>query len=319
MSIQDPDNPAVPAVAPTMIVPPRLRSGDTVAVAAPSGLFDPQALHAGVRLLESVGLQVVIPEEVYKVDGRFAGSDRQRADLLMRLATDARVKAVCCIRGGYGAMRVLAYLDYEALRRHPKIIVGFSDITALLTTIDRNCGLVTYHGPLVTTLAESDSQTRKAFFQALFQPEPLPLLARAGGEIKAGRATAAVLGGNLTTINHLLGTPYQPRFDGRILLLEDRAEAPYRLDRMLTQMKLAGCLDNLAGLGLGSFESCGDEQRLFEIVERLLGDMGFPILARLPFGHGKCNLTVPIGQMATIDTDRRALSFITAAAGTSRP
>ena len=118
-----------------------------------------------------------------------------------------------------------------------------------------------------------------------------------------------MLAGNLTTLNHLLATPYRPRFSGRILLLEDRAEAPYRIDRMLTQMKQAGCLNDLAGLGLGSFESCGDEQRLFEIVAEIFDGNPIPILARLPFGHQKCNMTLPIGQVATIDTDRRTLSY----------
>ena len=319
MSIQDPDSQSSRTAGREGIVPPRLKSGDTVAVAAPSGLFEREALQAGAGLLESAGLKVIIPDEVFAVKGRFAGDDRQRADLLMRLAVDAQVKAVFCIRGGYGAMRILPLLDYEALGRHPKIIVGFSDVTALLAAIERNCGIVTYHGPLVTTLADSDAETQTAFFQALFQPDPLPLQARAGGEIKAGRATAAVLAGNLTTLNHLLGTPYQPRFEGRILLLEDRAEAPYRLDRMLIQMKLVGCLNGLAGLGLGSFVSCGDEQRLFEIVDDLFGGQNIPILARLPFGHGMPNMMVPIGQTATIDTGRRMLSFDNSATGTSSP
>ncbi len=313
MSIQDPGNSGDRTGSLELIVPPRLQGGDTVAVAAPSGFFDRKALQVGVDLLQSAGLKVTVPEEVFITSGRFAGDDRQRAELLMRLLTDGQVKAVFCIRGGYGAMRTLPLLDYQALRRHPKIIVGFSDITALLTTVHRNCGLETYHGPLVTTLAESDAPSREAFFQALFHPDPAPLQARAGGEIKAGRATAPVLAGNLTTLNHLLGTPYQLRFEGRILLLEDRAEAPYRIDRMLTQMKLAGCLAGLAGLGLGSFESCGDEQQLLEIVNDLFGGEDFPILARLPFGHGRRNLTVPVGRTATIDTGRRTLTFEAAA------
>ena len=316
MSIQDPDNRGCRADPLQTIVPPRLQRGDTVAVAAPAGRFDHEALDVGRTLLESAGLKVTVPDDVFFTNGRFAGDDRQRSDLLMRLVSDARVKAVLCIRGGYGAMRILSLLDYDAFRRQPKIIIGYSDITALLTTVHLNCGLVTYHGPLVTTLAESDSETRDAFFQALFEPAAMPLQARTGGEIKSGRATGSVLAGNLTTLNHLVGTPYQPRFAGRILLLEDRGEAPYRLDRMLTQMKLAGCLDGIAGLGLGNFESCGDEQRLFAIVDDLFRDQDLPILARLPFGHGKRNLTIPIGLTATMDTGRRTLAF-EAAAGTS--
>jgi muramoyltetrapeptide carboxypeptidase len=309
MSTQDPDKADSRSASPEAVVPPRLQSGDTVAVAAPSGLFDRDALQSGLRLLESAGLKVIVPEEVFIASGRFAGDDHQRADLVMRLAADAQVKAICCIRGGYGAMRILPLLDYEALRRRPIILIGFSDITALLLAVHRTCGLVTYHGPLVTSLAQSDTETKDAFFQALFQASPSPLKARQGGTIKTGRATAPVLAGNLTTLNHLLGTAYQPRFEGRILLLEDRAEAPYRIDRMLTQMKLAGCLDGIVGLGLGSFESCGAEQRLFEIVKDLFREKDLPILARLPFGHGSRNMTLPIGQTATIDTDRRTVSF----------
>lgn len=309
MSTQDPDSRGRRSRPSAAVVPPRLQSGDTVAVAAPAGRFDRRALRAGLRLLQSAGLQVKVPEAVFSARGRFAGSDRQRADLLMRLAADSQVKAIFCIRGGYGAMRILPLLDFEAFRRHPKIIIGFSDISALLAAVHRRCALVTYHGPLVTSLAGSSADSIKAFFQALFTSEPLPLRARAGGEIKSGRATGPVLAANLTTLNHLLGTPYEPRLEGRILLLEDRAEAPYRIDRMLTQMKLAGCLEKIAGLGLGSFTSCGRERQLFDIVGELLAGSRFPILARLPFGHGKRNLTIPIGQAATLDTERRTLSF----------
>ena len=270
-----------------------------------------------MALLETAGLKVVVPDAVFAASGRFAGEDRQRADLLMRLVGDRQVKAIFCIRGGYGAMRILPLLDFTTFQRYPKIIVGYSDITALLAAVCRCAGLVTYHGPLVTTLAESDTETRDAFFQALFTDKPKQLRAQAGGTINSGRATATVLAGNLTTLNHLVGTAYQPDFKGRILLIEDRGEAPYRIDRMLVQMKLAGCLDELAGIGLGSFESCGDEQQIFTIVSELFASDNIPILARLPFGHGSSNLTIPIGQMATIDADLGTLAFEADETGTA--
>jgi muramoyltetrapeptide carboxypeptidase len=200
-------------------------------------------------------------------------------------------------------------VDFEVIRKNPKVFIGFSDITALLTAITTRSGLVSFHGPVVTTLAKAPEATRNTLLGAISSDMPLEVQPANGVVIQAGRARGALIGGNLTTLCHLLGTPFEPRFKRRILLLEDRGEALYRIDRMLVQMKLAGCFDEIAGLILGSFEGCGSLDGVFEVFQDHFKDISAPILAGFDVGHGAQNLTMPLGIDATLDTDRQILSF----------
>lgn len=294
-------------------VPPSLRLGDKIGIAAPAGPFDHDKFKRGIASLEKMGFAVFAPENLFRKNGYLAGSDDLRAEVLNDLFRDPSIKAIICARGGFGSIRILEQLDLEAVRQQPKVFVGFSDVTVLLSFFFAHCGLVTLHGPMVTTLAEADEEAETALFHALTSGKKLKIKPKSGLTIKQGVAEGPVLGGNLTTLCHLVGTPFQPDLRGCILLIEDVGEAPYRIDRMLIQMKLAGCLDGIAGLMLGSFQKCGRIESIYKIVERIFRDSEIPILAGFEIGHGKRNITIPIGLPATLDAGNHFLLFQEAA------
>jgi len=291
------------------IRPPRLRPGDTIGVVAPAGPFERKLFSQGLSTLEAMGFQICVPKEIFEKTGYLAGDDAHRAQLVNRLFKDPAIHAIVCARGGFGSLRILPRLDFDAIRENPKIFMGFSDITALLTAITTLGGLVSFHGPVVTTLANALKNTRDALSAAILSDAPLEVKSANGVVIRAGRAQGPVIGGNLTTLCHLLKTPFEARFKNHILLLEDRGEALYRIDRMLFQMKLAGCFEGIAGLVLGSFEGCGSLEDVFQVFEEHFKDIPVPILAGFDVGHGEQNLTIPIGLDATLDADRHMLSF----------
>ena len=291
------------------IKPRCLMPGDTVGIAAPAGPFDPTKFMKGKAVLESMGFRTFFDEGIFQKHGFFAGTDVQRADQVNRLFADPAVQAVICARGGYGSMRILRFLDFKIIQNNPKIFVGFSDISVLLFILHARCSLVTFHGPVVTTLANTDKQTIAAMLKVMTADKIFDLKPEKGIALKPGVCSGVVVGGNLTTLCHLAGTPYTPNFNGKILFLEDRGEAPYRIDRMLTQMKLAGCFEGLKGLVLGSFEECGQLDEIFRIVQEMFKDVNIPILSGFEIGHSKINITIPIGLEATLDTDRQILIF----------
>jgi muramoyltetrapeptide carboxypeptidase len=289
--------------------PRGLKAGGTIGVAAPASPFDPGELQQGVVLVERRGFKVALADAVFSRNGYLAGSDRQRAALLTDLFTDPAIDAVFCARGGFGSIRVLPLLDYSRIGRHPKILVGYSDVTALLVALHCRCRFVTFHGPMLSTLPSADDESVEALFEVLAGYHPVDYRFAKPVNLMPGKASGPVLAGNLTTLCHLTGTPFQPVYDGCILVIEDRGEAPYRLDRMLNHLKLAGCLDRIAGLVIGSFEDCGSASALFDIVLSLFAESPIPIAAGLAFGHGRSNLTLPIGLAATLDADRGRLTY----------
>jgi len=291
------------------VKPPRLMQGDTVGIVAPAGPFDPKKFMKGKAVLESMGFRTFFDEGIFQKHGFFAGTDVQRGDQVNRLFADPAIRAVVCARGGYGSMRILPFLDFETIQKNPKIFVGFSDISVPLSVLNDRCGLVTFHGPVVTTLANAIEETIAAMFTVLTSNTILELKPEKGIVIKPGVSSGIMAGGNLTTLCHLVGTPYAPRFNGKILFIEDVGEVPYRIDRMLVQMKLAGCFEGLKGLVLGSFEECGQLDEIFRIVQEMFKDVNIPILAGFEIGHSKINITIPIGLEATLDTDRQILTF----------
>ena len=289
--------------------PSRLKPGDTIGIVAPAGPFDSEKFMKGKTVLESMGFQTIFDEGIFQKHGFLAGTDIQRTDQVNRLFADPTVQAIACARGGYGSIRILSFLDFETIQKHPKIFLGFSDISALLSVLYDQCGLVTFHGPVVTTLAKATEKTIMAMKTALTSDAPLELTPEDGKVIKPGVCSGLVAGGNLTTLCHLVGTPYAPNFKGKILLLEDVGEMPYRIDRMLTQMKLAGCFNSIAGLILGVFEECGHLNEIVEIFNNIFENANIPILAGFGMGHGEHNLTIPMGLGATLDTDKNRLLF----------
>ena len=291
------------------IRPPRLKPGDTIGIAAPAGPFDRESFSQGLSVVESLGFRTRVCDEIFEKTGYLAGPDAMRAQLLNQLFEDPEIQGIICARGGFGSLRILPLVDFDAIRKNPKVFMGFSDITALLTSITTRSGLVSFHGPVVTSLAGASDMTSNTLFSAISSDRPLEVQPAHGAVIQAGRAQGAVTGGNLATLCHLLGTPFQAGFKDRILLIEDRGEAPYRIDRMVSQMKLAGCFKGIVGLVLGSFEKCGDPDGIYHIFEEHFRDVHIPILAGFDIGHGKQNTTIPFGIEAILDTDRQVLSF----------
>ena len=296
-----------------LVIPPRLKSGDTLGIVAPAGPFDDEKFSRGTQALKDMGFNVFIPEDLFEVNGYLAGTDRHRAKLVNQLFADRAIDAIICARGGYGSIRILPLLDYETIMSNPKIFIGFSDISALLAVLSARCGLVTFHGPVVTTLADATEETRHSLFNAIACNGRPEIKLAAGITIYPGSVSGAVCGGNLTTLCHLVGTPFAPSFKNHILFLEDLGEAPYRIDRMLVQMKLAGCFEGLVGLILGTFEECGSIDEICNIVADVFDDFNVPVLAGLDAGHCKRNVTIPFGIEATLDADRHLLSYHRAA------
>ncbi|MCU0561792.1 MAG: LD-carboxypeptidase [Desulfobacterales bacterium] len=299
------------------IKPPRLGPGSVIGIAAPAGPFDPQRLQQGVAVLNALGFEVVVPEGLSAAQGFLAGADAHRAHILNRLFADPGIDAVMCARGGYGSLRILPLLRYALLAAAPKVVIGFSDITALLAAVSRRSRLVVFHGPVVTTLADASQKTVAGMLAAIASDRPLAVRSESAVPLRAGRAAAPVCGGNLTTLCHLVGTPFAPRFRNRIVFLEDCGEAPYRIDRMLVHLRAAGCFEGVKGLVLGSFEACGERAEIQALVADVFKDAPFPILAGVDAGHAEPNLTLPLGVRAVLDAGACRLTFECATSGSN--
>jgi muramoyltetrapeptide carboxypeptidase len=241
--------------------------------------------------------------------GYLAGDDARRAEEWREAVQDPEARAIFCARGGFGAMRILPAVDPAPLLARPKVVVGFSDVTALHAALNR-AGLATVHGPVVTQLGRVPDDALRHLEALLVEDPPRPgawgvpapgagLVAAA--TVRPGRASGALLGGTLAILAHLAGTPWAPRLDGAILLLEDVGEKPYRIDRYLTQLRLAGVLDGVAGLALGRFTACDDGGILAaDVLHELAAALGVPAVEGLPVGHEDANFAVPLGARATL-------------------
>ena len=287
--------------------PQYLVKGDCIGIAAPASPFEKEPFVKGLEVLKKMGLKIYLPDDLFVQDGYLAGSDYHRARSLHRLFADPKINAIICARGGFGTLRILPLLDFALIRKNPKILVGFSDITALLEALGTHCNLVTLHGPTVTSLAQTDSATINTLHQALFSNGPHYLPAQT--VIKPGACTGMLAGGNLTTLCHLVGTPFEADFFGKILFLEERGEKTYRIDRMLIQMQMAGAFRGLRGIILGDFQDCGSLNNINNIMKNMFKTSNIPIMAGLDAGHGTTNLTIPLGTTATLDTGQGGLSF----------
>ena len=291
-------------------LPPRLYPGDRIGIAAPASPFESETFHSGVETLKQLGFEPVIPEGVFEKNDYLAGSDRHRAEQMSALFSDQTIRAIMCARGGYGTLRILSGLDFELIRANPKILIGFSDISTLLSAVFQQCGLVTFHGPMVTTLAGAGRTTQDELLLAVSGNTPVTISTKAPVVLQPGRGIGPVAGGNLTTLCHLLGTPFQPVWKGHILFLEDINEALYRIDRMLNQLKLAGCLEGITGVMLGCFKDCGDQDAIYRLVMDLFDSDGLPIVGGFDIGHGLANTpTLPVGLIATLDSERGSLEY----------
>jgi muramoyltetrapeptide carboxypeptidase len=290
--------------------PPALRPGDRVALLSPSGPAVLARVEAAVAVLESWGLSVSRGAHALGRSGFFAGSDADRVADLCSAVLDPSVRAVMCTRGGYGAQRIVDAVPWESLRSSPKLVVGFSDITALHLAVWRRSGLASCLGPcLAWDPARIGADASDALRSALTDPSSPVVVERDPGEPTSvvsvpGVASGTVLGGNLSMLAATLGTPDFPDLSGAVLVLEDVGEAPYKVDRMLTQLRRARVLSEVAGVAVGQFTDCGSPDSALSVVEVLvdrLGDLGVPVLGGLPIGHGPGQRAVPLGVGGVLD------------------
>ncbi|MBO0869061.1 MAG: LD-carboxypeptidase [Micromonosporaceae bacterium] len=289
--------------------PPALRPGDSVMLVSPAGPADPAPVARGTQLLESWGLRVVPAPHVYSRHGYLAGTDEVRLADLDAALRDPGIRGVICTRGGYGAQRIVDGLATEGLLADPKLVVGFSDITALHLALWRRARLATVHGPGASWReTRTPAASARSLRDALMSSRPVVVAADPADPTHAvrvpGRATGPLLGGNLSLLVASVGTPDFPDLAGAILLIEDVGEAPYRVDRMLVQLRRAGALRSLAGVAVGQFTDCTDDHQvsIVEVLAEQLGGLGIPVLGGLPVGHGYGQLAVPLGVPATLDT-----------------
>lgn len=297
-----------------MRLPSPLSKGARVALVAPAGpLRGEQELHAAIEHATSLGWEPVVAPHALARDGYLAGSDEQRAHDLNTALRDDDVDGIWCLRGGYGAMRILPALDYDAMRRNPRPLLGYSDITALHCAVNARSGVVSYHGP--TARGALTEFSRDSLLRAVMEQVDPCGHAPLAHTLRGGRAAGRLVGGNLALLAALAGTPYAPDYDGAILVLEDVGEATYRIDRMLQQLRLSGALDRLAGIAFGQFTESTDaldaDLRPLDDVLREAADVaGVPALAGIPLGHVGDQWTVPLGARAELDADAHTLHVV---------
>lgn len=296
-----------------LLRPRRLRRGDTVAVPAPAGVVPAERLAAGVRRLESWGLRVRLGEHVH---GRhphlpyLAAPDEQRAADFSSAWLDPDVAAVWVARGGYGSQRVVDLVDWGSLARaEPKILVGFSDVTALHAAVAARLGLVSLHGHVVTSLGNAAEASAERIRRMLFEPDSVDdLLDGHDAEpVQGGVAEGPLTGGNLALLTADLATPYARPAAGAIAVLEDIEEPPYRLDRLLTQLVRAGWFDEVAGVVLGAFTDCGDPSVVDAVFAARLAPLGAPVVKGFDVGHSSTSACVPLGVHAVLDAEAGTL------------
>lgn len=296
--------------------PARLRPGSTVALVAPSGPVNEAMLRRGVAILESWGLSVRVGEHVldrHPTLPYLAGLDVHRAADLQRAWCDPTVDAVLCARGGYGTMRMIDLLDWQAMAEAgPKLFTGASDITALHEAIGSQLNLVTLLAPLIASDVSFDAGAQKHFRQTLFEPESVrTLTGPSTTSLGDGMATGMTVGGNLSLLAAGVGAPgaFVPP-DGSLVLLEEVNEETYRVDRMLTQLLRSGWFTGVEGVALGSWTGCDTLDDVRDVVTDLLVGLGIPVVWELGFGHCPNQLTVPLGVEATLDADQGTLTLV---------
>jgi muramoyltetrapeptide carboxypeptidase len=312
------------ATVQAVIKPKRLSAGDTVGLVLPaSAAFEADEIQFAKEQMEALGFKVVIGKHAFDKWGYFAGHDRDRADDINKMFADESVNGVVCYTGGWGSPRVLPYLDYDLIKRKPKVLIGYSDITALLNAVHKRTGLITFHGPVGASTY--DPFTLENFRKVVMTAEPaglLPTPSKKPNELvdrtnrilklTSGKTTGPLIGGNLTMIATLMGTPFQPDTTGAIVFLEDVHEEPYRIDRMLTTLALGGMFDKCAGIVFGRCSDCGVKGPSFSLEEILrdrFGALPVPAISGLSFGHIEQKLVLPIGARATLDADAGTLKI----------
>jgi muramoyltetrapeptide carboxypeptidase len=311
-----------------IIKPKRLKAGDTIGVIAPSSGYPTEKIDKALAGLENLNFKLKLGKYLRERNGFLAGTDSERVQDLHAMFADPSVDGIWCLRGGYGATRILPLLDYQLIKKNPKVFIGYSDITAFLLAIFQQTGLVTFHGPVGTS--EYNDYTRTHALNILMNPTPqysVPLSVNMTSNesnlyktevIQTGSCQGTLIGGNLSLLSAMAGTKYGLKnkdLKGKILFIEDIEERPYRIDRMLTQMLQSVDFKQLSGIALGVFEGCNpkpDESSwsLIDTLKDRLGNLGIPVYYGLSFGHIKEQFTLPMGIQATLDTEGGVLTFL---------
>lgn len=300
------------------IKPPALKAGDTVAITSPAGaVWDENQVETFTNILKSFGFNVVHGKTLKEKFGYFAGTDDLRANELNNFFADKKIKCIFCMKGGWGCARILDKIDYDVIKKNPKVLIGFSDITALLLAITHKTGLITFHGPVGNS--GWNDFTKNVFTNVTMLTKPFNFPENPASEdkpfvINSGKASGELVGGNLTVLSALIGSTYLPDWKNKILFLEEAKEEPYSIDRMLTQLKLSGVLDNISGFVFGKCAKCLAEepQKAFtfhEIILQHIQPLKIPAFYGAMIGHIENKLTVPLGINATMDADKGIISL----------
>lgn len=295
-----------------------LKFGDTIGLTAPSSPSKVERVQMAIQMIRELGFNVKVGKSCYEEYGGYlAGTPENRAKELNEMFTDPEVDAILCLRGGYGTPQLLPYLDYEEISQHPKLFIGYSDITALHTVFMQKCGLATVHGPMATSdLLDGDEFTRTSLLRLLMNSNPLGAVSNPEGEeilsLVDGVAEGELVGGNLCLVASLMGTPYDLDTKGKILFLEDVGEEPFKVDRMLTQLALAGKLTDAAGIIFGTFTECESPNYshgfdIVDVFKTIVAPFGKPTIYNLQAGHCETKLTLPFGVKAKLDATNRSL------------
>lgn len=315
------------------VIKPRfLKDGANIGLIAPASYIDESELEDSKNNLATLGFNTFNTERILKRFGYLAGDDKNRADDLNEMFRNNKIDAIVCVRGGYGCMRMLDLIDYEMIKKNPKILIGYSDITALLFALYSQAGLVAFHGPVGTSTFNNYSVDSFVNVLMYGKKNYIPPLAEddfynqdpayARYTINSGKAQGVLIGGNLSIVVSMLGTKYDVDYSGKIIFLEEISEEPYRIDRMLSQLILAGKFKNAAGIVLGVFKNCERKRinpsfeetfKLREVLEDRLKGLGIPAFYGFSFGHVTNKITIPFGIKAEIDADNLSLKYLEAA------
>lgn len=282
-----------------------LKKGDIIGIIAPASPVKDEEIRPAINIIKQKGYNISEGTHIYDTRGYLAGSDEDRLHDLHEMFLDKNIKAVLCARGGYGTPRLLDKIDYEIIKNNPKFFIGYSDITALLMAIYHMTGLPVWHGSMLRG-AEGRDKNIKTLLNLLASGGKIDFSLDEKKVMNRGNARGRLLGGNLSIICALLGTSFLPSFKDSILFIEDKGESLYRIDRMLTQLKLTGILKDIKGLIAGNFLDCGDKKKINKILSDSVS-RDIPIYTGFPAGHGKNNHPVPFGVDVELDTE--SLSF----------
>jgi len=308
------------------LIPKKLKKGDTIGLITPSGIISRKQLTESIEKVEKLGYKAYYKPSVISQYRYLAGTDKERANELMQMFENKKIDAILCVRGGYGATRILNLLDYNLIKKNPKIFIGYSDITALTSAFYKKTGLVSFHGPVgiscfnefTTEIFQEIVRKQNTIYKYPYQRETNT---NNNSEfdfyaLKKGKATGELIGGNLSVITSLIGTKFEPDFKNKIVFVEEIDERIYRIDRMLTQIINSTNFKDAAGFAFGIFKDCENNDTpsflIKELLTELISKLNKPSVYGFPIGHTKNNMTIPVGIMAELDANNKTLKLIEA-------